>query len=78
MLMQNFGVTNKERYGMLWYFLEWSIVISYAAFFVCSRNAPTKEAPFQLVEETRYETKITAMEAKCSPTVHVNRFPPRV
>ena len=25
MLMQNFGVTNKERYGMLWYFLEWSI-----------------------------------------------------
>ena len=25
MLMQNFGVTNKEHYGMLWYF--WSIVI---------------------------------------------------
>ena len=25
MLMQNFGVTNKERYGMLWHFLEWSI-----------------------------------------------------
>ena len=24
-LMQNFGVTNKEHYGMLWYFLEWSI-----------------------------------------------------
>ena len=24
MLMQNFGVTNKERYGMLWYFKEWS------------------------------------------------------
>ena len=22
-LMQNFGVTNKEHYGMLWYFLEW-------------------------------------------------------
>ena len=21
----NFGVTNKEHYGMLWYFLEWSI-----------------------------------------------------
>ena len=20
---QNFGVTNKEHYGMLWYFLEW-------------------------------------------------------
>ena len=25
MLMQKFGVTNKERYGMLWYFLERSI-----------------------------------------------------
>ena len=25
MLMQTFGVTNKEYYGMLWYFLEWSI-----------------------------------------------------
>ena len=25
MLMQNFGVTNKEHYGMLWFFLEWSI-----------------------------------------------------
>ena len=24
--MQNFGVTNKEYYGMLWYFLEWSNV----------------------------------------------------
>ena len=23
--MQNFGATNKEHYGMLWYFLEWSI-----------------------------------------------------
>ena len=25
MLMQNIGVTSKEHYGMLWYFLEWSI-----------------------------------------------------
>ena len=24
MLMQTFGVTNKEYYGMSWYFLEWS------------------------------------------------------
>ena len=22
---KNFGVTNKEHYGMFWYFLEWSI-----------------------------------------------------
>ena len=27
MLMQNFDVTNKEHYGMSWYFLEWSINI---------------------------------------------------
>ena len=26
MLMQNFGVPKKEHYGMLWYFLEWSIL----------------------------------------------------
>ena len=25
MLIQNFGVTNKEHYDMLWYFLSWSI-----------------------------------------------------
>ena len=25
MLIQNFGVTKKEYYGMLWYFLEWPI-----------------------------------------------------
>ena len=28
MLMQNFGATNKEHYGMLWYFLERSIAKS--------------------------------------------------
>ena len=27
-----FGVTNKEYYGMLWYFLEWSIKGKYAIF----------------------------------------------
>ena len=27
MLMQNLGATNKEHYGVLWYFLEWSIVL---------------------------------------------------
>ena len=29
MLRQNFGVTNKEHYGKLWYFLEWSIMSYY-------------------------------------------------
>ena len=28
MFMQNFGVTNKEHYGLLWYFLEWLIATS--------------------------------------------------
>ena len=28
-----FGVTNKEHYGMLWYFLEWSILISFRLLF---------------------------------------------
>ena len=23
-----FGVTNKKHYGMLWYFLEWSMVLT--------------------------------------------------
>ena len=31
MLVQNFGVTNKERYGMLWYFLRWSIFVHHGA-----------------------------------------------
>ena len=26
MPVRNFGVAKKERYGMLWYFLEWSII----------------------------------------------------
>ena len=27
MLMQNFGATIKKHYGMLWYFLEWPILL---------------------------------------------------
>ena len=44
MLMQNFEVTNKEHYGMLWYFLEWSIALRaqpktpcYAGYSLCSK-----------------------------------------
>ena len=40
MLMQNFGVTNKEHYGMLWYFLEWSIVIDQAINVLVSQPRP--------------------------------------
>ena len=28
MLMQNFGVTNKEHYGMLWYFWSGQFVVA--------------------------------------------------
>ena len=38
MLMQNFGVANKERYGMLWYFLEWSIINERVSVMVCHLN----------------------------------------
>ena len=34
--MQNFGVTDKEHYGMLWYFLEWSI--GFTQFLNASQN----------------------------------------
>ena len=41
MLMQNFGVTNKEHSGMLWYFLEWSIdIVSGKTDFVNSHRLP--------------------------------------
>ena len=34
--MQNLGVTNKEHYGMLWYFLEWSIKVALPSIFVAT------------------------------------------
>ena len=37
MLMQNFGLTNKEHYGMLWYSLEWSIGIQAYAYHIHCR-----------------------------------------
>ena len=35
MLMQNFVVTNKEHYGMLWYFLYWSVTGKLLIFWFC-------------------------------------------
>ena len=37
--MQNFGVTNKDHYGMFWYFLECSIVIVAYQPFISSLNS---------------------------------------
>ena len=36
-LMQTFGVTNKEYYGMLWYFVELSMLVHYSflVYFTC-------------------------------------------
>ena len=31
-VMQNFGVINKEHYGLLWYSLEWSIAVVFYRF----------------------------------------------
>ena len=39
MLMQNFGVTNKEHYGMLWYFLEWSIIFCRLLYLIAQFSA---------------------------------------
>ena len=36
MLIQIFGVTKKEHYGMLWYFLEWSNAIYFAILVVAA------------------------------------------
>ena len=40
MLMLNFGVTNKQHYGMLWFFLEWSIGISIKGLFTWKWGTP--------------------------------------
>ena len=40
MLMQTFGVTHKKHYGMLWYFLEWSIALRELS--LIENNAYTK------------------------------------
>ena len=48
MLMQIVWVTNKEYYGMLWYFLEWSI--EKITTFIRSRGS--------LENHTRFQTKM--------------------
>ena len=40
MLMQNFGVTKKEHYGTLWYFLEWSIFHASRVVLIRNGNQP--------------------------------------
>ena len=45
--MQNFGVTNKEHFGMLWYFLEGSI-----------RTVPEVNESEQGLESTETEVDI--------------------
>ena len=36
MLLQNVGVTNKEHYGMLWYFLERAILYRFFITIICT------------------------------------------
>ena len=47
--MQNFGVTNKEHYGMLWYFLEWSIVFICLFFFIRLNHMETELSEINLL-----------------------------
>ena len=49
MLMQNVGVTNKECYGMLWYFLELSIGWSSVQLFVVCSRGPNRWASFNTI-----------------------------
>ena len=51
-LMQNFGgLTNKQYYGMLWYFLEWSIAeFDYFGWNPTLNFARDKEMKFQNME----------------------------
>ena len=48
MLMQSFGVTNKEYYGMLWYFLQWSIGIRQRVKAIPGRNLLLPNLAYQL------------------------------
>ena len=47
----NFVVTNKEHYGMLWYFLEWSIVVFDYAFEI--RTSINKDNTFHHQQSVR-------------------------
>ena len=42
--MQNFGAKNKEHYGMLWYFLEWSIEMTSSGRYAYAREILSKKA----------------------------------
>ena len=51
MLMQNFGVINKEHYGMFWYFLEWLITLmSLIAFLNVTEETIIPDAGHIIVE----------------------------
>ena len=48
--MQNFGVTNKEHYGILWYFLEWPIALP----FLSSKKEGSANKKMKCPEPTDY------------------------
>ena len=57
MLMQNFGVTNKEYYGMLRYFLEWSIVLIQV--YNCDGSGTTRSRSFPPENGNQTENEAT-------------------
>ena len=66
MLMQNFGVTNNEHYGMLWYFMEWSIATGITKcndYYKLRQYNVTIRPPDGLSSPQAYQCKITQSTA---------------
>ena len=59
MLMQNVGVRNKEHYGMLWFFLEWSIPFDTLAIKT-------------LISEIKVDVQVGLSRLKCTGKTTIN------
>ena len=71
MLIQNFWVTNKEHYGMLWYFLEWSI--TYTNFRMKSIFNRRVYINYNLGNFNKASKQATTISKLIKPT-HITRF----
>ena len=68
MPMQNFGVTNKQYYGMLWCFLEWSIAV-FPSYVPMRPHAPQPNPQSSLTPQTGYESGPSPQKTtKVAPT----------
>ena len=68
MLTKNFGVTNKEHYGMLWYFLEWSIfTLSWWALAFLILSPPLQNFPVVLPRKECLLCFLSLALIRCRP-----------